>query len=100
MWRQAGSKSLCNANYYGITTLLDLLFQGLSQARYYWAISGIRLHKEVLFVHTLYECEYFPDSKIQGANMGPIWGREDPSGPHVGPMNFAIWEGTDKWVNG
>ena len=23
--------------------------------------------------------------------MGPIWGRHDPSGPHVGPMNFAIW---------
>ena len=23
--------------------------------------------------------------------MGPIWGREDPGGPHVGPMNFAIW---------
>ena len=26
-----------------------------------------------------------------GANMGPIWGRQDPGGPHVGPMNFAIW---------
>ena len=35
--------------------------------------------------------EYFPDSKIHGANMGPIWGRQDPGGPHVGPMNFAIW---------
>ena len=23
--------------------------------------------------------------------MGPIWGRQDPGGPHV-PMNFAIWE--------
>ena len=33
----------------------------------------------------------FPDSKVHGANMGPIWGREDPGGPHVGPMNFAIW---------
>ena len=26
-----------------------------------------------------------------GANMGPIWGRQDPGRPHVGPMNFAIW---------
>ena len=26
--------------------------------------------------------------------MGPIWGRQDPGGPHVGPMNFAIWERT------
>ena len=24
--------------------------------------------------------------------MGPIWGRKDPDGPHVGPRNFAIWE--------
>ena len=32
-----------------------------------------------------------PDSKTHGANMGPIWGRRDPGGPHVGPMNFAIW---------
>ena len=22
---------------------------------------------------------------------GPIWGRQDPGGPHVGPMNIAIW---------
>ena len=22
--------------------------------------------------------------------MGPIWGRQDPGGPHVGHMNFAI----------
>ena len=32
------------------------------------------------------------DSKVRGANMGSIWGRQDPGGPHVGPMNFAIWE--------
>ena len=32
-----------------------------------------------------------PDSNVHGANMGPIWGRQDPGGPHVGPMNFAIW---------
>ena len=37
----------------------------------------------------------FPDSKVFGANMGPIWGRQYPGGPHVGPMNmnFAIWVG-------
>ena len=32
-----------------------------------------------------------PDGKVHGANMGPIWGRQDLGGPHVGPMNFAIW---------
>ena len=33
----------------------------------------------------------FPESKVHGANMEPIWGRLDPGGPHVGPMNFALW---------
>ena len=32
-----------------------------------------------------------PDSKVHGDNMGPIWGRQDPGGLHVGPMNFVIW---------
>ena len=35
--------------------------------------------------------------------MGPIWGRQDPDGPHIDPMNFAISEsnhfGTPKAVN-
>ena len=35
--------------------------------------------------------EQVPENKVHGANMGPIWGRQDPGGPHVGPMNFAIW---------
>ena len=35
-----------------------------------------------------------PDSKVYGANMGPIWSQQDPGGPHVGPMNFAIWDVT------
>ena len=33
-----------------------------------------------------------PDSKVHEVNMGPNWGRQDPGGPHVGPMNLAIWE--------
>ena len=32
-----------------------------------------------------------PNSKLHGANMGPIWGRQDPGGLHVGSMNDAIW---------
>ena len=35
---------------------------------------------------------YNPDSKVHGANVGPILGRQEPGGPHVGHMNFAIWE--------
>ena len=36
-------------------------------------------------MHTL------PESKFRGANVGPIWGRQDPGEHHVGTMNFAIW---------
>ena len=39
----------------------------------------------------------FPESKIHGANMGPICGRQDPGGPHVGPMNFVIWVYMGRW---
>ena len=43
-----------------------------------------------------------PDSKVYGANMGPIWGRQDPCGPHVGSLNFVIWDGYIKnswWIH-
>ena len=35
---------------------------------------------------------HIPDGKVHGANMGSIWGRQDPGGPHVDLMNFAIWD--------
>ena len=35
------------------------------------------------------------DNKVLGANMGPIWGSQDPGGPHVGPMKLAIWDCLD-----
>ena len=44
------------------------------------------------------ECVYIcPDSKVHEANMGPIWGRQDPGRPHIGPMKFAIWVCTYLW---
>ena len=39
--------------------------------------------------------KHSPDHKVHGAKMGPIWGQQVPGGPHVGPVNFAIWEGPD-----
>ena len=44
------------------------------------------------FVRSCQPFWIIPDSKVHGANMGSIWGRQDPGGPHVGPMNFAIWD--------
>ena len=42
----------------------------------------------ILFIHKCVHT-YNPDGKIHGANMGPIWGRQDPGGPHVGPHELC-----------
>ena len=39
-----------------------------------------------------------PNSKVHGANMRPIWGRQDPGGLYVGPMNFAIRDSLVLWI--
>ena len=33
----------------------------------------------------------YPDNKVHEANMGPTWVLSAPDGPHVVPMNLAIW---------
>ena len=48
--------------------------------------------REITAVVVALHMKNIADSKVPGANMGPIWGRQDPDGPHVGPMNFAIWD--------
>ena len=30
----------------------------------------------------------FPDNMVHGANMGPIWGRQDPGGPMLAPWTL------------
>ena len=55
-------------------------------SRYGWQHGHISCH-----LHTQWH-NGNPDSKVHGANMGPIWGWQDPGGPHVGPMNFAFWD--------
>ena len=52
-----------------------------------WSCASDLWSWKVLFL----EIFLLRNSKVHGANMGPIWGRQDPGGPHVGPMNFAIW---------
>ena len=41
--------------------------------------------------HPTYLWSTDPDNKVHGAHIRPIWDRQGPGGPHVGPMNFAIW---------
>ena len=57
---------------------------------YLWLIKYPTVLSMEFCKHHLHQA--IPDSKVHGANMGPIWGRQDPGGPHIGPMNFAIWD--------
>ena len=50
-----------------------------------------RMYSNYLAADTWSRWNDYPDIKAHGANIGPIWGRQDPGGPHVGPMNFVIW---------
>ena len=74
-----------------IKTKYMLLFSGLSYNQHspsiYHNVAKARCH----WPQTKNSTHTDPDSKVHGANMGPIWGRQDPGGPHVGPMNFAVW---------
>ena len=37
-------------------------------------------------------------SKVHGANMGPTRVLSAPGGPHVGPINLAIWDMVPKVI--
>ena len=54
-------------------------------------IAHIPSYQEMMICHWD-ATDNIPVSKVHGANMGPIWDRQDPCGPHVGPVNFAIWD--------
>ena len=40
--------------------------------------------------------DMIPANKVHGTNMGLIWGRQDPVGPHVDPVNFALRDALDR----
>ena len=40
----------------------------------------------------IYLFRNIPDNKVHWVNMGPTWVLSSPGGPHVGPMNLAIWD--------
>ena len=47
--------------------------------------------RELVWTAHILDILRFLIAKFMGANMKPIWGRQGPGGPHVGPTNFAIW---------
>ena len=59
----------------------------------HFANSRLPLKKYPLFRENGYERGIRFGREWRGrANMGSVWGRQDPGGPHVGPMNLAIWD--------
>ena len=55
-------------------------------------------HRDIIMRYTVVSGEprrFFyaytsPDSKVHETYMSPTWGRQDPGGSPVGPMNLAI----------
>ena len=49
----------------------------------------ISVSKEIIHTRSsVFALKGNPHSKVHGAVMGPIWGRQGPGGPHVGPLNL------------
>ena len=64
-------------------------------SRYTFKVSKY-FHIPTWYLYPYYHIENpDPDSKVHGANIRPICGRQDVGGPHVGPVDLAIW-GTTK----
>ena len=68
-------------HYKHVKGMFDL--NGCIKPQQMWQPLSLNIQTRILYRGVL-------DSKVHGANMGPTWGRQDPGGPHVGPMNFAI----------
>ena len=75
-WRHNDHDGVSNHQPHGC--LLNRLFRRRSKKTSKLRVTGLKLLHD-------------PDSKIHGANMGPTWVLSAPDGPHVGPMNLAIW---------
>ena len=78
---QKCSISISSGNYFQI---------GISYLQSNHSVSVGNSHVWEKGVIDVISLRYTPDSKVHEAIMGPIWGRQDPGGPHVGPMKFAI----------
>ena len=72
------------------------------QGKYsFYVVNGVVCNCDIKFPHKIVVpwWENYPNSIVHGANMEPIWGRQDPGGIHVGPMNFAIWVSVNsEWI--
>ena len=68
-----------------------------------WGLSAPQiLTKHMKLMWSLYD-DYItvliPNSKVHGANMGPTWVLSAADGPHVGPMNLTIRDGSGQQLS-
>ena len=56
-----------------------------------WLSYRCRISDRKLCIIVMGQRNACPNSKVHGAYMRPTWGRQEPGGPHVGPMILAIW---------
>ena len=66
---------------------------GAKVLRYYLAVLDHNVLWILLFyeiIHSIYP--FLVWASLIAKFMGPTWGQQDPGGPHVGPMNLAIWD--------
>ena len=88
---------LCNQKYYGVFVLLERTtdFQEWNticwMLKFIWTYLNVnvQLRGNGVLLLSLVTVDTCPCNKVRGANMGPIWDRQDPGGPHVGLMNSA-----------
>ena len=62
-----------------------------------WLLTGVGLNIPCpSYRKTSRNHDTTPVSKVYGATMEPIWGRQDPGGHHVSPINVAIWDNIER----
>ena len=82
---QSQASDICNSHGAFLTSIETIEKMGQLQS---WISSLGRCE----FYHNqrnMNSCKMSPDSKVRGANMGPICGRQDPHGPHVGYLGIS-----------
>ena len=81
-----------NADLFSITTLRTTI-SNISMKKHWFSFKSMQFKLSFVTCNVQdYGCLIMHlHSKVHGANMGPTWGRQDPGGPHVDPMNLAIW---------
>ena len=79
-----------NTTWNHISNCSSIILSGCLDEGYYYTVEEV-CHHDLEGGHCLSDWNN-PDFNVHGANMGPIWGRQDPGGPHVVPVNLVFWE--------